>query len=615
MLALASSCRSSSLHVGRRRLLGPRRRRAADPDRRARAPRALALAPAAAGRGARTADDRAARRRSCSEHGADSLAYFALRRDKSTSSRRAAARSSPTASSTAPRSSPATRSATRPSGRARRASSAASRTRRAGASRSPARAPRRCRLRRARLQVDVPRRRGGDLARRSSRSTAARSARCASRSRGSRRPATGSRVLSTGRRRRGAARASSAPSRRSGAAAGPSAASRWRWTRSSLYPDTLLAVATAPDGSVGGFLQLVPSPACGGYSLASMRRRRDTPNGLMEYLIVETVAWARAQAVSEVSLNFSVFAEYLRADDGRRSGAPCAVLLRPTGSSSSSGCTASTASSSRTGGGATSASSAGPTCRSPGSRTCTPSRCSRRPGPWEAPGPRRAVRRLSPSLARPRGCSRCRRRAPRRARPGPTGRVRLRRRAHDVGPAATGITAANVGRLVPPAGAARRHRRLGADLPPRREGPGAAHDVFFVTTTYGKTEAIDAASGKVLWRFTPPTYSTLAGTAQITTMTPLADPTARRSTPASPTADPQARGRERQAALVDGDHARPDAREARRLAQLLARPRARRDRRLHRRRAAVPGPRRLAVRGRRARSSPSGTRSAPTATS
>ena len=33
---------------------------------------------------------------------------------------------------------------------------------------------------------------------------------------------------------------------------------------------------------------------------------------------------------------------------------------------------------------------------------------------------------------------------------------------------------------------------------------GATHDVFFVTTTYGKTEAIDAANGNVLWRFTPP---------------------------------------------------------------------------------------------------------------
>jgi outer membrane protein assembly factor BamB len=53
---------------------------------------------------------------------------------------------------------------------------------------------------------------------------------------------------------------------------------------------------------------------------------------------------------------------------------------------------------------------------------------------------------------------------------------------------------------------------------------GATHDVFFVTTTYGKTEAIDAASGEVLWRFTPPDYASYAGSAQITTATPVADP-------------------------------------------------------------------------------------------
>src|SRR5690348_3165048 len=36
---------------------------------------------------------------------------------------------------------------------------------------------------------------------------------------------------------------------------------------------------------------------------------------------------------------------------------------------------------------------------------------------------------------------------------------------------------------------------------------GSTHDVFFVTTTYGKTIAVDAASGAILWRFTPPGYS------------------------------------------------------------------------------------------------------------
>ena len=82
-----------------------------------------------------------------------------------------------------------------------------------------------------------------------------------------------------------------------------------------LYPDTVIAVAVAPDGRVGGFLQLVPSPASEGYSLASMRRRGDTPNGLMEFLITETVAWARQHAVTELSLNFAVFADFLRSGD------------------------------------------------------------------------------------------------------------------------------------------------------------------------------------------------------------------------------------------------------------------------------------------------------------
>ena len=38
----------------------------------------------------------------------------------------------------------------------------------------------------------------------------------------------------------------------------------------------------------------------------------------------------------------------------------------------------------------------------------------------------------------------------------------------------------------------------------------------------GKTEALDAASGRVLWRFTPPAYASLAGSAQITNATPAA---------------------------------------------------------------------------------------------
>jgi len=53
---------------------------------------------------------------------------------------------------------------------------------------------------------------------------------------------------------------------------------------------------------------------------------------------------------------------------------------------------------------------------------------------------------------------------------------------------------------------------------------GAQHDVFFVTTTYGKTIAVDANDGSILWEFTPPNYSQWSGSYRITTATPVADP-------------------------------------------------------------------------------------------
>jgi outer membrane protein assembly factor BamB len=89
---------------------------------------------------------------------------------------------------------------------------------------------------------------------------------------------------------------------------------------------------------------------------------------------------------------------------------------------------------------------------------------------------------------------------------------------------ATGITGANVRSLV------RQQVQLDGTVDSSAiylhgvQVSGGTHDVFFVTTTYGKTEAIDAADGAVLWRFTPPGYASWAGSAQITTATPVADP-------------------------------------------------------------------------------------------
>jgi len=98
---------------------------------------------------------------------------------------------------------------------------------------------------------------------------------------------------------------------------------------------------------------------------------------------------------------------------------------------------------------------------------------------------------------------------------------------HDSGPAATGITAATVGSL------ARQRVELGgtADSSPIYlrgvSVRGVPHDVFIVTTSYGRTVAVDASSGAVLWTFTPAGYSSWAGSSRITNATPVADPTRR----------------------------------------------------------------------------------------
>ena len=75
---------------------------------------------------------------------------------------------------------------------------------------------------------------------------------------------------------------------------------------------------------------------------------------------------------------------------------------------------------------------------------------------------------------------------------------------------------------------------------------GANHDTFFVTTSYGKTIAVDAVSGAILWEYTPARYSAWAGTAQITNSTPAADPDRQHVYAAAPD------GAVRKLAIADG---------------------------------------------------------------
>jgi outer membrane protein assembly factor BamB len=88
---------------------------------------------------------------------------------------------------------------------------------------------------------------------------------------------------------------------------------------------------------------------------------------------------------------------------------------------------------------------------------------------------------------------------------------------HNASPDAT-ITPQNVGQLK------RLQVRLDGtvDSSPIYVAHGVrGHDAFIVTTTYGKTEALDASTGAALWRYTPPSYGGLAGTAHITNATPV----------------------------------------------------------------------------------------------
>lgn len=79
---------------------------------------------------------------------------------------------------------------------------------------------------------------------------------------------------------------------------------------------------------------------------------------------------------------------------------------------------------------------------------------------------------------------------------------------------------------------------------------GAAHDVFFLTTTYGRTIALDAHSARALWTFSPARIATWEGSSQITTASPVASAGGRYVFAASPD------GRVHKLAVASGREAR-----------------------------------------------------------
>ena len=79
--------------------------------------------------------------------------------------------------------------------------------------------------------------------------------------------------------------------------------------------DSLFVVGFDDEARPAGFLHFAVSRPGSALSLSSMPRRRLVPNGFTEWLICETVAWARSNGFARVSLNFAPFAQlFERAD-------------------------------------------------------------------------------------------------------------------------------------------------------------------------------------------------------------------------------------------------------------------------------------------------------------
>jgi lysyl-tRNA synthetase class 2 len=79
-----------------------------------------------------------------------------------------------------------------------------------------------------------------------------------------------------------------------------------------LLRDASVVLARDADGSVRAFLHFVPVFGRRAVSLAFMRRDRDTPNGVTDFLVVEAARLLGERGIEELSLNFAAFGRWLR---------------------------------------------------------------------------------------------------------------------------------------------------------------------------------------------------------------------------------------------------------------------------------------------------------------
>jgi lysyl-tRNA synthetase class 2 len=77
------------------------------------------------------------------------------------------------------------------------------------------------------------------------------------------------------------------------------------------HAGSVVVAARDPAGRIRAFVHLVPSYGRPAMSLSFMRRDRDTPNGLMEYVVVRAIELLRERGMEELSLNFAAFARWI----------------------------------------------------------------------------------------------------------------------------------------------------------------------------------------------------------------------------------------------------------------------------------------------------------------
>ena len=80
----------------------------------------------------------------------------------------------------------------------------------------------------------------------------------------------------------------------------------------------LLAVCLDPEGKPVAFNQYIPASHINGYSLDLMRRTNDpdAPNGLTDFVILETINWQAEQGLNGLGLNFAVMRAVVAGETG-----------------------------------------------------------------------------------------------------------------------------------------------------------------------------------------------------------------------------------------------------------------------------------------------------------